>query len=345
MSKNIKIGNNTLTGVSTIKLEDANTSGTYDSFVDTTDADATADNIISTKTAYVNGTKLTGTFGVGSITEALNMANGNQVITATSGDTINAYDQVTITKPATLIAENIKKDVVIGGVTGTFEGGAELEIYKGGFLGRGTRHYYSGASGYSNCVRWKAAGTKVNTCYVFCKLDVTDCQVYVDGRQMIEGEMVTCLADCFLMLNSALVHPVPRDKTLISYYGSWGSFFSASCMYWYLKNNTLYLLNYYDSIYFQVSSSGTNDYKLIFTGIDIVGTPSLTQGTYTISTTTVTDRTTTLWLDVHYSTSSSNNVGTVLPSGLNGHTIYKGVYVATVSGTQFELLSCTITSQ
>ena len=129
MSKNIKIGNNTLTGVTTIKLEDADTSGTYDSFVDTTDADATADNIISTKTAYVNGTKLTGTFEVGSITEALNMANGNQVITATSGDMINAYDQITITKPATLIAENIKKDVVIGGVTGTYEGGVDLNIH------------------------------------------------------------------------------------------------------------------------------------------------------------------------------------------------------------------------
>ena len=38
MSKNVKIGNNTLTGVTTIKLEDADTSGTYDSFVDITES-------------------------------------------------------------------------------------------------------------------------------------------------------------------------------------------------------------------------------------------------------------------------------------------------------------------
>lgn len=61
MSKNVKIGNNTLTGVTTIKLEDANTSGTYDSFVDTTDANATSGDILLNKTAYVNGVKLTGT--------------------------------------------------------------------------------------------------------------------------------------------------------------------------------------------------------------------------------------------------------------------------------------------
>lgn len=48
----------------------------------------------------------------------LSMASGNKVITPTSGKTLS---QVTITKPSTLTAENIKKDINIGGVTGTYE--------------------------------------------------------------------------------------------------------------------------------------------------------------------------------------------------------------------------------
>lgn len=55
------------------------------------------------------------------------MASGNQVITP---DTNKVLTQVTITKPDTLVAGNIKKDVVIGGVTGTFEGVDEQSVYQ-----------------------------------------------------------------------------------------------------------------------------------------------------------------------------------------------------------------------
>ena len=48
----------------------------------------------------------------------LAMASGNQTINPTSGKVLS---QVVVKKPATLIAENIKKDVNIGGVTGTLE--------------------------------------------------------------------------------------------------------------------------------------------------------------------------------------------------------------------------------
>lgn len=48
----------------------------------------------------------------------LAMASGNQTIIPTSGKVIS---QVVVKKPATLIAGNIKKDVNIGGVTGTLE--------------------------------------------------------------------------------------------------------------------------------------------------------------------------------------------------------------------------------
>lgn len=55
----------------------------------------------------------------------LAMASGNQTITPTSGKVLS---QVVVKKPATLIAGNIKKDVNIGGVTGTLETQKEEEV-------------------------------------------------------------------------------------------------------------------------------------------------------------------------------------------------------------------------
>lgn len=51
----------------------------------------------------------------------LSMASGNQVITPDDGYTLS---KVTVTKPDTLIPDNIKKDVNIGGVVGTMSGGS-----------------------------------------------------------------------------------------------------------------------------------------------------------------------------------------------------------------------------
>ena len=50
----------------------------------------------------------------------LSMASGNQVIAPDEGYSLS---EVTVTKPATLIPENIKKDVNVGGVVGTMESG------------------------------------------------------------------------------------------------------------------------------------------------------------------------------------------------------------------------------
>ncbi len=65
---------------------------------------------------------VTGTLEVKKEEEAkevdLAMTSGNQTITPTSGKVLS---QVVVKKPATLIAGNIKKDVNIGGVTGTLE--------------------------------------------------------------------------------------------------------------------------------------------------------------------------------------------------------------------------------
>ena len=57
----------------------------------------------------------------------LDMASGNQVVTPTSGKVLS---KVTVTKPSTMLAENIKKDVNIGGVVGTYEG-VILPTYEG----------------------------------------------------------------------------------------------------------------------------------------------------------------------------------------------------------------------
>lgn len=53
-------------------------------------------------------------------TVELSMVSGDQVIAPDEGYSLS---EVTVTKPHTLIPENIKKDVVIGGVVGTMEGG------------------------------------------------------------------------------------------------------------------------------------------------------------------------------------------------------------------------------
>lgn len=54
-------------------------------------------------------------------TVPLNMYSGNMVITPNEG---KLFSRVTITKPDTMLPENIKKDVTIGGVTGTLDGSA-----------------------------------------------------------------------------------------------------------------------------------------------------------------------------------------------------------------------------
>ena len=70
-----------------------------------------------------SGKAITGTLIVPaeqSKTVDLSMPSGNQVITPDSGKVLS---KVTVTKPTTMIPENIKKDVNIGGVVGTLESG------------------------------------------------------------------------------------------------------------------------------------------------------------------------------------------------------------------------------
>lgn len=69
------------------------------------------------------GTKITGTLTIPESqtkTMDLNMALGDQVVKPDSGKVLS---QVIVKKPSTFTAENIKKDVNIGGVVGTLESG------------------------------------------------------------------------------------------------------------------------------------------------------------------------------------------------------------------------------
>lgn len=76
-----------------------------------------------------SGAQITGTLEVPATEERmveLSMPSGNQVILPTSGKVMS---KVTVQKPATLLPENIKKDVVIGGVTGVLESGDTSETW------------------------------------------------------------------------------------------------------------------------------------------------------------------------------------------------------------------------
>lgn len=93
---------------------------TYDA--DTSDADASASEILSTKTAYVNGNKLTGTMpNRGAVSGTIATVDGEYTIQNGYHDGSGkvGLDQ---TEAAKIIAENIKEGVEILGVTGKYTG-------------------------------------------------------------------------------------------------------------------------------------------------------------------------------------------------------------------------------
>lgn len=83
-------------------------------FMDTNDADATAGDMLSGKTGYVNGAKVTGNI---QSKAAATYTPGTSDQTISSGQYLSG-DQ-TIEGDANLVAGNILKDVAIFGVTGT----------------------------------------------------------------------------------------------------------------------------------------------------------------------------------------------------------------------------------
>ena len=96
--------------------------GTCTFNADTSDADATASEILATKTAYVNGQKITGSMpNNGAV--AGKITTKGQVYTVPAGYHDGSVTvQIDATEQAKIIAENIKDGVEMLGVTGTYTG-------------------------------------------------------------------------------------------------------------------------------------------------------------------------------------------------------------------------------
>lgn len=103
------------------------TTGTCTYDADTSDATATAAEILATKTAYKNGSKLTGTMvNRGAVTGSITTVSGSYTVPSGYHDgsgtvSINSTDQ------AKLIATNIRSGVTILGVEGTMSGSESVK--------------------------------------------------------------------------------------------------------------------------------------------------------------------------------------------------------------------------
>ena len=96
--------------------------GTCTYNADTSDANATADEILLNKTAYVNGVKRTGTMpNNGAVTGTISTKAGTYTIPQGYHDGSGSVS-ISTTEMSKLVAENIRQGVTILGVEGTMSG-------------------------------------------------------------------------------------------------------------------------------------------------------------------------------------------------------------------------------
>lgn len=102
------------------------TTGTCTYDADTKDANATAAEILDTKTAYKNGAKLTGTMpNIGSQTGSINTKTGTVSISQGYHDGGGSIG-IASTEQAKLIATNIREGITILGVEGSMSGSEDV---------------------------------------------------------------------------------------------------------------------------------------------------------------------------------------------------------------------------
>lgn len=103
------------------------TTGTCAYDADTSDATATAAEILATKTAYVNGTKLTGSMtNRGGVTGTISTVDGEYTVPAGYHDGSGKVS-ISSTEQAKIIATNIRSGITILGVEGTMSGSESVK--------------------------------------------------------------------------------------------------------------------------------------------------------------------------------------------------------------------------
>jgi hypothetical protein len=179
---NIKTGVNVKVGDANSAGRIANVTGTF-----TSDANAAAGDILSGKTAYVNGTKITGSLG-SQAAATYNTSSNDQTIAA--GKYLSGAQTIKAVKTANIAAGNIKAGVT--GTVGDANSAGRIASVAGTFTSDGTAaagHILSGKTAYVNGSKVTGTiGSKAAATYNTSTGDQTiSAGQYLSGNQTIKA--------------------------------------------------------------------------------------------------------------------------------------------------------------